>query len=274
MTLDYSAVTASLALLPFGFSMFVASLLVGRVADRFGFRWPVAAGMALMGIGGLLLSGVEANSDYADLWWVIAIVGTGVGITFSAPSAAGLKALPPEHAGEASGIINVVRYVSAALVISLGTILFVQVGSDELNSALSKSEVRTLEEERLDHVLTGAPTEVSETEAQLGPNTKEAFESGAAEGISRGFAVVCLSIGIACLLAMVAWLVLMRPARAPSSSWASRPRSWPRRGPRSRAGRRSCRPPGRTRRSGPGRRGRRAPAGPAPGSRAGRSCGT
>ena len=44
VTLDYSAVTASLALLPFGFSMFVASLLVGRVADRFGFRWPVAAG--------------------------------------------------------------------------------------------------------------------------------------------------------------------------------------------------------------------------------------
>ena len=105
-----------------------------------------------------------------------------------------MKALPPENAGEASGIINVVRYVSAALVISLGTILFVQVGSDDLNRALSESEVRTLEEERLDAVLTGAPTVVSETEAQLGPNTKAAFERGAAEGISRWFAVVCLAI--------------------------------------------------------------------------------
>ena len=95
VTLDYSAVTASLALLPFGFSMFVASLLVGRVADRFGFRWPVAAGMALMGIGGVLLSGLDAGSDYGDVWWAITIVGVGVGITFSAPSAAGLKALPP-----------------------------------------------------------------------------------------------------------------------------------------------------------------------------------
>ena len=61
-----------------------------------------------------------------------------------------------------------VRYVSAALVISLGTILFVQVGSDDLNSALDEAGVRTLEEERLDKVLTGAPTEVSETEAALG----------------------------------------------------------------------------------------------------------
>ncbi len=215
VTLDYSAVTASLALLPFGIPMFAASLLVGRVADRFGFRWPVAAGLALMGIGGVLLSGVDAGSDYGDLWWVFTIIGLGVGTTFSAPSAAGLKALPPENAGEASGIINVVRYVSAALVISLGTILFVQVGSDDLNRALSESEVRTLEEERLDAVLTGAPTEVSETEAQLGPNTKAAFERGAAEGISRGFAVVCLAIGIACLLSMLAWLLLMRPARGP-----------------------------------------------------------
>ena len=104
---------------------------------------------------------------------------------------------------------------AAAGTAPVGTILFVQVGSDDLNQALSESEVRTLEEERLDHVLTGAPTEVSETEAQLGPNTREAFERGAAEGISRGFAAVCLSIGIACLLAMVAWLLLMRPARAP-----------------------------------------------------------
>ena len=215
VTLDYSAVTASLALLPFGFSMFVASLLVGRVADRFGFRWPVAAGMALMGIGGVLLSQVDAGSDYGNVWWAITIVGVGIGTTFSAPSAAGLKALPPENAGEASGIINVVRYVSAALVISLGTILFVQVGSDELNGALDDAGVRHLEEERLDKVLTGAPTEVSETEADLGANTKEAFEHGAAEGISRGFAVVSLAIGIACLLSMVAWLLLMRPARAP-----------------------------------------------------------
>ena len=103
VTLDYSAVTASLALLPFGFSMFVASLLVGRVVDRFGFRWPVAAGMGLMGIGGPPSSGLDGGSDYGDVWWAITIVGVGVGVTFLAPSAAGLKALPPENAGEASG---------------------------------------------------------------------------------------------------------------------------------------------------------------------------
>lgn len=215
VTLDYSAVSASLALLPFGFSMFIASLAVGRVADRFGFRWPVAAGMALLGIGGLLLSRVDAGTDYGGIWWVIVIVGLGTGITFSAPSAAGLKALPAENAGEASGIINVTRYVSAALAISVGTILFVRVGSDELNESLQKVGVGQLEQQRLDQVLTGAPTSVTETEATLKTKPDDAFRLGASRGIAEGFAAVCLAIGIACLLSMVAWLVLMRPARGP-----------------------------------------------------------
>lgn len=211
VTLDYSAVKASVALLPFGFSMFVASLGVGRIADRFGFRWPVAAGLGMMGVGGLLLSRVDAASGYGDIWWAIVVVGLGTGITFSAPSAAGLKALPAERAGEASGIINVVRYVSAALCISVGTILFVQVGSDDLNKALDDAKVNRLADERLDRVLTGAPSDVSETEASLGPRTKDAFERGAAQGISSGFAVVSLAIGIACFLAMAGWIYLMRP---------------------------------------------------------------
>ena len=215
VTLDYSAVLASVALLPFGLSMFVASLAVGRMADRIGFRWPVAGGLALLGAGGLLLSGVDAGSDYGDVWWGLLIVGIGSGITFSAPSAAGLRALPPERAGEASGIINVVRYVSAALVISLGTIIFTEVGSDELNRSLEKAGAGALERERLDAVLTGAPSQVTSAEQSLKPEVRRDFESGAAQGISRGFAAVMLALGIASLLALAAWIVLMRPARGP-----------------------------------------------------------
>lgn len=215
VTYDFSAVTASLALLPFGASIVVASLLVGPVADRVGFLWPVAAGLALLGVGGVLLGGVDETTEYGDIWWMIVIVGLGTGITFSAPSAAGLKALPPENAGEASGIINVVRYVSAALVISLGTIVFTEVGSDELNESLRKAGTGQVEEGKLDNVLTGAPTDVSEAEASLGPNSRSAFEDGAAHGISRGFAVVMLGIGIIAFISMALWLLLMRPARAP-----------------------------------------------------------
>ena len=44
VTLDYSAVTASLALLPFGFPMFLASLLVGRSPTASGSAGPSPPG--------------------------------------------------------------------------------------------------------------------------------------------------------------------------------------------------------------------------------------
>ena len=49
VTLDWSAMTASVALLPYGFCVFVASMVIGRVCDRVGFRWPIAVGLGADG---------------------------------------------------------------------------------------------------------------------------------------------------------------------------------------------------------------------------------
>ena len=215
VTLDYSAIGASVALLPYGACVFIASLLVGRVSDRMGFRWPIAVGLVLMGVGALLLSRVDAVSDYGDLWWPTMVLGTGVGITFSAPSAVGLRAVPGNEAGEASGIINVLRYLGAALVVAVGTVFYVSVGSDDLNRSLERAGIATQERDTLDHTLTGAPSQVRAAEAQLSERDRRAFEAGAADGVAGGFAAVMLGTGILSLLASVLWVVLMRPARGP-----------------------------------------------------------
>ena len=141
VTLDYSALGASLALLPYGASVFGASMVIGRLCDRVGFRWPIAVGLIVMGVGALLLSRVDASSTYADIWWCSMILGVGVGVTFSAPSAAGLRAVDDENAGEASGIINVVRYVGATLVVTLGTVVFSTAGSSDLNRTLDSAGI-------------------------------------------------------------------------------------------------------------------------------------
>lgn len=210
VTLDYSAIEASLALLPYGTCVFLSSLLIGRICDRVGFRWPIAAGLVLMGVGALLLTSIDADSDYGDIWWCTILQGFGVGATFSAPSAAGLRAVGDERAGEAAGIINVVRYVGAALAVSLGTAVFVAVGSDQLNERLASAGVPTLEEDRLDKVLTGAPQHVEAAERSLDPKDRAAFEQGAAEGVADGFSVVMLGLGIIALVGAVGWVALMR----------------------------------------------------------------
>lgn len=210
VTLDYSAVKASVALLPYGFCVFAASLVIGRICDRVGFRWPIAAGLVMMGVGALLLARIDANSGYGDIWWCTILQGFGVGVTFSAPSAAGMRSVGDDRAGEAAGIINVVRYVGAALAVSLGTAIFLGAGSAQLNDQLQTAGVSTLEQDKLDKVLTGAPAHVEAVERSLDPKDRAAFEQGAAEGVSTGFSVVMLGFGIVALLASVGWVALMR----------------------------------------------------------------
>ena len=90
-----------------------------------------------------------------------------------------------------------------------------EVGSDELNRELEKGGAGSLERDRLDSVLTGAPTQVTEAEGTLKPEVRDEFRKGAAEGISRGFAAVLLALGAFAVASIPLWLLLMRPARAP-----------------------------------------------------------
>ncbi len=224
VTLDWSAMTASVALLPYGFCVFVASMVIGRVCDRVGFRWPIAAGLALMGVGGLLLGGVDEHAGFGDLWWRTVIVGVGVGITFSAPSAAGMRAVRDDQAGEAAGIVNVVRYLGAALAISIGTAVFTAVGSDRLNERLDSVGVAQLERERLDKSLTGAPEHVRATERTLDASDRDAFRAGAGEGVTDGFSTVLTGMGAFALLAALGWIALMRPRADPRARRRGPPR--------------------------------------------------
>ena len=49
-----------------------------------------------------------------------------------------MRAVRDDQAGEAAGIVNVVRYLGAALAISIGTAVFTAVGSDQLNERLDR----------------------------------------------------------------------------------------------------------------------------------------
>ncbi len=102
----------------------VTSLVSGRLADRIGARLPVALGLALQAVGCFLLYLTEVSTTYSGLWLPTLVAGVGVGMTFSTPSAAGLPAVPPDESGEASGIINIFRYLGASLVVAVGSLAF------------------------------------------------------------------------------------------------------------------------------------------------------
>ena len=211
--LDYSALTAGVALLPFGMGIFVASLVSGRLADRIGFFIPVAVGIALQALGCFLLARTDVSTTYSSLWLPTVIAGVGVGMTFSTPSAASLGAVPPEECGEASGVINIFRYVGASLVIAVGSLFYTGVGIGEMNSQLDAARVSPVEEEQLDQALTGSPAEINEEENQLPGTQRQAFVSGVQQGTVDAFNASMLVIAVTSAGGLVLWLVLMRSSR-------------------------------------------------------------
>ncbi|MEV7510903.1 MFS transporter [Streptomyces sp. NPDC090085] len=212
-TLGYSAVRASLALLPYGVCVFAVSMAIGPLCDRLGYRWPVAAGTALCGAGALWLAGVDADSGYGAVWPGSLVLGAGVGITLSAPSAAGLRALDSAFSGEAAGIINVVRYVTAALVVSAGTLVFLGEGAARLGAVLRGAGVAEPGTHTADRLLSGAARPGGQA---AGPAVREAFHRATAAGLAEGFSSVMLWLGVLALAAIPAWLVLM-PGRSRSA---------------------------------------------------------
>ncbi|HKA94058.1 MAG TPA: MFS transporter [Acidimicrobiia bacterium] len=220
--LDYSALLAGIALLPFGIGIFAASLVSGRLADRIGARLPVAVGIVLQAIGCFLLWFSDVSTTYSGLWLPTLIAGAGVGMTFSTPSASGLSAVPPEECGEGSGVINIFRYLGAALVIAVGSLVYTSVGIAEMNRQLDAAGVARVEEGQLDQALTGSPSAITEQANQLHGQQRQAFIAGAQQGTVDGFDASMLFIAVTSVGGLVLWLVLMKPSRRGGGGFADR----------------------------------------------------
>jgi MFS family permease len=68
--------------------MTVSVSAAGRLTDRIGARWPMAAGMVLLGVSLLLLSRLRLDSTLSDLVPGLVTGGIGVGITLAPGSLA------------------------------------------------------------------------------------------------------------------------------------------------------------------------------------------
>jgi MFS transporter, DHA2 family, methylenomycin A resistance protein len=214
---DYSPLHASVVLLPYTVSMFVFAYPSGRIADRIGYRIPVVAGLLIMTGGFVLLSRVSVGTTDAELWLPIVLCGVGVGLTYSTTSAAGLSAVPAEEAGQGAGVINMARFLGAVFIIAVGTILYVGQGVETLDEQLARAGAGQVEETKLDRVLTGSPSALDRTAKELDPEIRDAFVSGARQGIVDGFTDVMWLIAFVGLAGTLLSFWLLRPDRRSAS---------------------------------------------------------
>jgi EmrB/QacA subfamily drug resistance transporter len=117
--LGYSVLAAGAALLPLTLAVIAFSPVMGRIADRTGNRWPVAAGMALLAVALLGLSALEPGTSPLLLGAELVLAGLGVGLGRTPTAAAALAAADEAEYGVASGVFSTFQATGLGLGIAL-----------------------------------------------------------------------------------------------------------------------------------------------------------
>ncbi len=118
-----SATSAGIALIPMALVFVIVSPFSGKLTERLGARFMTAGGVAIIGVG-LLLIGLTA--DLATLWFAeigLTLTGVGMGLATGPLMAEAVGAVPAARSGTASALINVARMVGATVgVAALGAV--------------------------------------------------------------------------------------------------------------------------------------------------------
>lgn len=120
-----SALGAGLAVLPIGIGFFCGAPLSGRLVGRFGPRLPMVFGLCLCGAGMVGLVRLRVDSSIGAVWWDLAAIGLGGGLSLTPMTAVAMAAVRADRAGMASAIHNSMRQVGQALGVAvLGSLVY------------------------------------------------------------------------------------------------------------------------------------------------------
>jgi EmrB/QacA subfamily drug resistance transporter len=128
--LDFSPLETGLRFLPLTALSFIASPIAGSLSHRIPIRVLLGIGLATVGVGLLLMHGVDADSEWTALLAGFLLAGIGIGITNPGIGQAAIAVVPVERSGMGSGINTTFRQVGIATgVASLGAIFQSRVDS-------------------------------------------------------------------------------------------------------------------------------------------------
>jgi DHA2 family multidrug resistance protein len=121
--LGYPSLQAGLALSPRGFSSFALTLFVGAVAAHMDVRKLLAAGLLVGAITMFMLSGLNLNAGYWDVFWPQILQGGAMACIFIPLSAAAMSNVQREKMGNATSIFNLMRNIGGSVGIAAMTTL-------------------------------------------------------------------------------------------------------------------------------------------------------
>jgi EmrB/QacA subfamily drug resistance transporter len=206
--LGLSPFETGLRYLPITLASFIAAPIAGALLSRVQARVMLSIGLAGVGVGLLLMGGIDARSEWTTLLGGFLIAGVATGLINPVIADVAVSVVPKEQSGMAAGINDTFRQVGVAVGIAVWGAIFVGRGADKVSElaagtpAASGDRPRQLVEAassgNLDQALGAVP-----------PQARETVSNAAREGFLTGLNDVLMLgglIGIAgALLAL--WLV-------------------------------------------------------------------
>jgi EmrB/QacA subfamily drug resistance transporter len=134
--LGYSPLETGLRFLPLTVLSFIAAPISGKLSHRVPIRVLVGFGLGMVGVGLVLMHGLDPGSGISDLLPGFVVAGVGIGITNPGIGQAAIAVVPVAKSGMGSGINTTFRQVGIATgVASLGAVFQSRVDS-KLSSIL------------------------------------------------------------------------------------------------------------------------------------------
>jgi EmrB/QacA subfamily drug resistance transporter len=112
--LGYSALSAGLRFLPLTLVVLAAAPIAGRLTERVPLRFLIGVGLALVGIGLVLMAGVSVDDGWTTLLAGFVVAGLGSGLTNPPLASGAIRTVPADQPGVGSGVNNTFRQVGIA----------------------------------------------------------------------------------------------------------------------------------------------------------------
>jgi EmrB/QacA subfamily drug resistance transporter len=205
--LGYSALQTGVRFLVLSGGILLTSTLAGRLTAHVPIRFLIAPGLALVGIGLLLMRGVHAGTHWQHLIPGFIVSGAGVGLVNPPLASTAIGVVTPDRAGMASGINSTFRQVGIATGIAgLGT-LFAHSVSTHIESALrGTAGVSSQAAHALARTVaqgSGAASGLTALPAKVRPAAAHAVKASFTTGLNEIFLVGALLALVAAVLTLV-----------------------------------------------------------------------
>jgi DHA2 family multidrug resistance protein len=113
--LGYPALQAGIAMAPRGIGSFLAMPLIGVLMGKIDPRKMVVVGLMIGGVTLYMLSSINLNAGYWDIFWPQLIQGSAMGLLFVPLSTMSMASIPREKMGNATSLFNLMRNLGGGI---------------------------------------------------------------------------------------------------------------------------------------------------------------